>query len=63
MLGAGSSLTLCQINDFIITQDNTYNPVTYFNYGLERDFPVSLVSASVISTAVTSMALCHSQFY
>ena len=63
VFGSGSSLALCPRNDFIITQDNTDNPVNYLKSGVERIFPVSLVSFIVLSTAVASLSLWHIQFY
>ena len=57
MLGAGSSFTLCPINDIIFTQDNTDSTVTDLDSELERGFPVSLVSTSVLSTAVARLSL------
>ena len=63
MLGAGSSFNLCPRNDLIITQENTDNPVTDLNSGVEIGFTKSLVSTSVIYTTVASLALYHSQFY
>ena len=62
MLGDGSSLILCPINAFILTQDNIYNPVTNLDFGAERGFPASLVSTSVLSNADVSLSMYHSQF-
>ena len=62
MLGARSSLNLCQRNDFILTKDNIDSPVTNSNYLMERGVNASLVSTSFIFTAVASPALCYIQF-
>ena len=63
VLGSSSSFTLSPINDLVITQDSTDNPVTELNYLVERGFPVSSVSTSVLSTGVVIPALLHSQFH
>ena len=52
VLGAGLLLALCPINHLIITQENTDNQVTNFNSEVERGFPASLVSTSVLYTVV-----------
>ena len=44
-------------NDFILTQQNTENPVNDLSSGVERGFNASLVSTSVFSTVVVIMAL------
>ena len=63
MLDYGSSFNLCPRNYSILTQRNTYNSVAYLNSGVVRGFPVSLLSASVISTTDEIPELFHSQCF
>ena len=59
MADTGSSFTLCTITYCTITQQNTNSSMKMLKYGVKENFTNSFLSTSVLSTAYSSLDICH----